>query len=175
MAPSHFDSQLLPGERVLWQGQPDKEAFARGGRCLVNWVVGSVIAWAVVFSADFVSRHGIPGFLHGGVKIPAVPLVLALLTKVVFIFAPSSAGNYWYAITNQRIFAEFPDEGSQTTIILNLGDVTKVSLRQKGNASGTVVIVAKAYRESKVYFQDIADAAEVCGLFAGITSRPASV
>ena len=174
METSRFDNQLLPGERVLWYGQPDKEAFAHGEQRLINWTVGFIVVWAIIFSVYDVSKYGISHFLPGGVKILAVPLVLALLIVVVSVFAPSRAGDYWYAVTNQRIFAEMPDEGSQTVIALLLSDVIKTSLQQKGNALGTVTIVANAKRRRKIYFRDIADAAEVCALLTDITSRPAS-
>lgn len=177
MNSSRFDNQLLPEERILWHGQPDKEAFRRGERRLVNWVMSLNLAWATVFGVDIISNHGFSyAYSHHGIAPIAIILALALLAKIVFVFTPSRAGDHWYAVTNQRIFAETPDEGSQTTIVVPLYDVGKVSLQQKGEAPGTLTIVTKmkTHRERRIFFQDVSDAPEVYSLLTQVTSRPAS-
>ena len=176
METSHFDSQLLLGERILWQGQPNKEAFDRSERHLVNWVVGFCVVWAIAYWIHVVSKHG---FVYAcssrGLPVVALFFGLSLLTKIVSIRAPSRAGNYWYAVTNQRIFAEMPDEGSQATIVVPLHDVKRVSFKQVPNQPGTVTIRTKTHRERLVYFRDIQEATGACALLTELTSRPASV
>lgn len=168
-----FGNQLLPDEYVLWHGQPDKEAFQRGEKRLVGLIVWFGLALSAAYGLLIIHLHGLV-FIASHGSLPIFFLALALLVKVVFRFTGSSAGRYWYAVTDQRVFAEMPDEGSQTTIIVPLCDIKRLSLQQKSGVLGTIEITANAYRERKIYFQDIADAAEVCALLTDITTRPAS-
>jgi len=130
-----FKSYFEPGEVILWVGRPDKADFARRSWRSCYIAVGllclfliSVVGCDICFpspSSDFsLATFGI-----------LVPLT-------IWMFVSFARSNYesapWYALTNRRLFAATPDEGSPVIHKTELGNIKDVFVLKCENDVGTV-------------------------------------
>ena len=172
-AAPHFESQLLPDEIILWAGQPEKNAFGQNESRLTNLIIGYILAWSFAWEARMIWVHGL-SFSHLMLTISG--LAAALSIKILFKFTASNAGSYWYAVTDRRVLAEFPDDGSHTLFAMNLIDVSSLSLkRQAGHGevsdSGTILITANTRGNNQIRLQCISRSEHVYSILKQITGN----
>ena len=173
VAASHFGSQLLPGENILWAGQPEKNVFGQKESCLTNLIIGYIFAWSFAYGARMIWIHG---FSFSHLMLIISGFAAALLIKIIFKFTASNAGCYWYAVTDKRVLAEFPEDGSRTIFAMNLSDVSSVSLkRQAGHGgvsnSGTILITGNTRRNAQIRLQCISHSEHVYSILKQITGN----
>ena len=172
-AAPHFESQLLADEIILWAGQPEKNAFGQNESRLTNLIIGYILAWSFAWEARMIWVHGL-SFSHLMLTISG--LAAALSIKILFKFTASNAGSYWYAVTDRRVLAEFPDDGSHTLFAMNLIDVSSLSLkRQAGHGgvsdSGTILITANTRGNNQIRLQCISHSEHVYSILKQITGN----
>ena len=168
MNTTHFDDQLMPNESILWSGQPQEDTFHGKELRLGNGVVWFIATWTLLYGAKALWRHG-PSYSHGDAALVLTGLAFAILIKLLSRFSRSSAGRYWYAVTDKRVLAEFPDDGSQTVISLNIGSISKVTLEHEEGDVGTIAITTSTHYSKRVQFEYISDVRCVYNLLKQLT------
>jgi hypothetical protein len=129
-------SVLHPGERVLWEGQPDVGAYSmRGAWYLIPFSLlwgGFAIFWEVMAITS-----GAPiFFLLWG--IPFVALGLYLIFGRVFV-ARREAARTFYAITDRRVLIE-SGAFRRTFTEIDLRDLPPSTLEQGSDGVGTITL-----------------------------------
>lgn len=129
-----IDSLLHPGERVLWQGQPDVRAYSlRGAWYLIPFSFlwgGFAIIWEV---AVLVSRAGLLFDLWG---IPFVAIGLYLIFGRIPV-ARREARRTHYAVTNQRVLIVTEAFGRRI-VEMALADLPPAQLEERSSGLGTI-------------------------------------
>lgn len=131
-----LDSQLSPGERLLWSGQPRQGIFLRASDALVIpfsllWC-GFAVFWQwSVLSADA------PFFF----KLWGIPFVLVGLYMVVgrFFVESKQRTKTYYGVTNERVIIVSGIFNKQVKS-LNLKTLSDISLIEKSDRSGTITL-----------------------------------
>lgn len=173
---SYFDSQLLPEESILWSGQPQNAYFHKEEMRLANLIICFCLVWSVVYGAWVIWQDGLIALRSfSDMALTILGFATAILVRYLSVISRGSAHRYWYAITDKRILAEIPDEGSRTFLFINLNDVSKATLACNNSSDsscvGTITIIANTYRKKIVYFQHINDADVVYNILEQITDR----
>jgi len=100
-----FAGELLPGEQILWAGQPDPSVlFGPGDLFLVPFSVlwgGFALFWEAGVLRSGRNGHGVPLFF----ALWGVPFVLAGLYFIAgrFVYKRRLKLNTYYAVTNRRV------------------------------------------------------------------------
>lgn len=123
---------LPPGERILWQGTPDRRALARTAfhTRLVAGYFAVLVAWATIAAGV----HGIhaPGDLLGA----AMTLALGLVgVGLLHLLAWGSARTTVYTLTDRRIVLRI-GIALPTCVNLPLGQIGAVDLALRTDGSG---------------------------------------
>lgn len=171
---SHFDNQLLPEESILWSGQPQKAYFHREEARIANLIICFCLVWSTVYGVWVVWQDGLLALRSfSDMVLTILGFATAVFVKLLSARSRSSAQRYWYAVTDKRVLAEIPDDGSRTILSVDLNDVSKITLirnsKREDSCVGSVTIIANAYRKKIVYFQYINDADVVCSMLEQIT------
>jgi hypothetical protein len=135
MTDAELNSQLLPGERIVWSGRP-KTGLLLTRR---DWImVPFSLVWggfAIFWESAVITKAGVPPFFPvvGGL------FVLAGLYLVVgrFFFDAWIRGRTYYALTNERVLILRAGPFGQFTA-LSLDRLPDASLTERGNGVGTV-------------------------------------
>ena len=149
---THLETQLAPGERVLWAGQP-KAGFhlSRGDGFLIPFGIawlGFSIFWMVL--ASRAPREAGVEWLNILFPLFGIPFVLVGIYLV--------AGRYWfdarkrartaYGITNKRILAtRSGDERSSQS--LDLDQIQDISVVEMRDRSGTIRFIPTAQKSAR--------------------------
>nr|WP_319248399.1 aspartate carbamoyltransferase catalytic subunit [uncultured Celeribacter sp.] len=158
---------LHPGERVLWQGQPDGRVRFNGPQ-MPFALFGIIFAGFAVFWMVMAARSG--GFWVFGLIHFFAGIVVALAPSLI---GPYIANHTWYSLTNQRAFiaTQMPFAGRE----LNAVDLRpSLGLDFDGRDPGTIAFHAKALpvvgtrTDSRPRFSQIPDARTVFALIRDI-------
>jgi hypothetical protein len=128
--------RLRPGERVLWEGQPNVWAYSmRGAWYLIPFSLlwgGFAIFWEAMAIAS-----GAPVFfwLWG---IPFVAAGLYLIFGRILV-ARREAANTFYAVTDQRVLLQ-TGAFRRTFTELDLRDLPGSQLEEQSDGSGTITL-----------------------------------
>ncbi|SFJ82930.1 hypothetical protein [Celeribacter neptunius] len=158
---------LFPGERVLWQGQPDRRIEWRGPQ-LPFAFFGLIFAGFALFWMVLAYRAGefwLFGLIHFliGLAIAVAPLVIG----------PLIARRTWYSLTTRRAFFanDLPFAG-KTLLALDLRP--SLGVEYDGHEPGTIQFHDRAAPilgerfDSAPVFSQIHDARNVFGLIRDI-------
>lgn len=153
-------AELVPGEKLLWEGRPERGPFLMTQ--LKNVVVGLAQIAALVAVVLFIDRTNWPGAVTTTIKILCIPgFLIAGLGVLSPVLASGAYTIARYKITNQRIIVV---EGLKTASVrdLSLKEVDTVKLehgwKNRPFGTGTVHITAEPGNET----------AWVYGIFLGI-------
>ncbi len=132
--PERFRSELLPGERILWTGQPDPNVvFDRGDFLLVPFS----LLWggfAIFWEASAIAQHGGPFFAIWG--IPFVGVGLHFIGGR-FVYKRWKKRRTFYAVTDRR--AMVLSEGTRRTVeAVFLKDVPTINRSTRPSGIGSV-------------------------------------
>jgi hypothetical protein len=133
---SPLRSRLRPGERVLWEGQPDVWVFSmRGAWYLIPFSLlwgGFAIFWEVMAVST-----GAPFFfwLWG---IPFVAIGLYMIFGRIFV-ARREAARTHYAITDRRVLVQ-SGAFRPTFTELDLRDLPASQLEERSDGLGTITL-----------------------------------
>lgn len=134
---SIFQTDLNPGERLLWTGQPRRGIFLRSGDVFlipfslvwggfaIFWEVSVLVSGAPIFMALF----GIPFVLIGLYMMVGRLLVDAYRRRSVY-----------YAVTDQRILI-YSGVSVRELKTLDLAVLPGVQLTEKRNGSGSILFI----------------------------------
>lgn len=158
---------LAPGERVLWQGQPDRRVPWRGG-ALPFAAFGLIFAGFAVFWMIMAARSG--AFWAFGLIHFFAGLVMAFGPLLI---GPYIAHHTWYSLSNRRAFFanDLPLAG-KTLLALDLRPSLGVEF--DGGDPGTIRFDGRAEPiygarfDSTPSFSKIHDARTVFGLIRDI-------
>ena len=126
--------RLLPGERVLWEGRPDRRAFMFSGSLLLIPFTVLWCAFAIFWEVGVIAGGAPPRFVLWG-----VPFVLVGLYMVAgrFFVAAREANRTWYAVTDRRVMIERGAFRSRYTE-LDLVSLPAPELDEGARAIGTI-------------------------------------
>ena len=181
MNKSHFDKHLLPNENILWAGQPDEITFHKEELRLGSFIMWLILAWSIAYGVRMIWQHGL---LHshplGWLILTGSGLVAAILLKLMITFSRSNARYYWYAVTDARVLAEIPDEGSHSIISINLSDVYKLSIKhEKINNEksdiGSITLTTNTQRNKTLCLKYIKNAEAIYNILEKSTHLAANV
>jgi hypothetical protein len=141
----HLEQRLLqmmvPGERLLWQGQSDADRAFSSVQALGTTVFG--ILWTAFMVFIIAGR---PAFMGVDPLWMAIGLSLMVTVGLLMISAPFlhqwAAQNTLYAITDQRLLAARCPEW--TTAAYNLNDIRTIIFDDNGD--GTTSIRLETHR-----------------------------
>ncbi len=162
-----WDTILFPGERVIWQGQPDSRIQWRGP--------GLPFAFFGLAFAGFALFWMVNAFVAGGFWIFGL---FQFFTGVLVALAPLLLGPFiarrtWYSLSSRRAFfaSDMPFSG-KTLLALDLRP--SLSVEFDGQSPGTISFHARAEPivgnqfDSAPAFALIPDARKVYGLIRDI-------
>ncbi len=127
-------SLLLPGERVLWQGQPDARASALRGAW---YLIPFSLLWggfAIFWEFSVLSSKAGPFFALWGIPFVAIGLYLIFGRIPV---ALREARRTHYAVTNQRVLI-MAGAFSRRIIEMALDDLPPAQLEVGSSGLGTI-------------------------------------
>jgi hypothetical protein len=129
-----LDSQLAPGELLLWSGQPRQGVFLRPADALV---IPFSLLWGgfAVFWNASVWASDAPFFF----RIWGIPFLVVGLYMIFgrFFFDSFQRSKTYYGVTNERIIV-VSGVFSRNIKSLSLKTLTDVSLSERSDLSGTI-------------------------------------
>jgi len=137
-AVSPIDSRLMPGERVLWRGLPDRRAYTfRGPWYLIPF---SIIwaGFAFVWEGAALTSGAPPLFAVWGIPFCAVGLYFVAGR---FWVAAREADRTTYAITDRRVMIQ-SGAFAPRFIELSLGSLPSPLLEERADGIGTITFGA---------------------------------
>jgi hypothetical protein len=131
---SPFSAHLLPGERVMWSGQPDPRRLFQAA----DWfVVPFTLAWAgfAFFWEASVIAMGAPVFM----ALFGLPFVLIGLYMLFGRFVHQAWTNRltWFVLTDSRALVVYGRDGQRARSV-QLDDVRELSVLRRPDGSGTI-------------------------------------
>lgn len=139
----HDVRDLLPGERVLWQGRPSSRALARD--VLHVRLVALYFALFLIWDAYQDRSHGlgpVPTLLAG---LPLLALGMVMLLACA-VLAWACARSTRYTITNQRCILSY-GLALTATLSVPLRRVRTVSVTLRGDGTGDIPLALKPGRK----------------------------
>ena len=157
---------LRDGETLLWTGKPDPVCYQaeRKNKAKPLFVGGTVFMCAcglLSLYANALCAFTILTLLVGGL----FPLCFLVLSQAGVVVVPK----WWYAVTDQRVFSNYPTEEAEPIWQLALRDISVVRLKKYEAGRGTISF--DAFFRSHVPFECIEDAEAVCALINDAKNR----
>lgn len=129
-------ADLPQGERILWQGAPDRRALARHAfhvRAVALYFV-AVLVWHGVSTGD----SGIQGSQWLATLVPALlPAILGL--GILHLLAWLNARSTLYTLTNRRVVMRF-GVAIPMTVNIPFAQLEAADLREHGDGSGDLAL-----------------------------------
>lgn len=130
-----FKSYLELGEVVLWAGRPDKTDFMRRSWRGCYIAVSLLCLFLIsMIGSDLYSPSPVDNFflVMFGILVPLTVWMFVSFARSSYESAP------WYALTDRRLFAATPDEGSPVIHKTKLSNINDVFVPQCSDGIGTV-------------------------------------
>lgn len=138
--------ELLPGERVLWQGRPSFRALLRSPMHLrpLAFYLAAIWIW---HAAD----NRAAGFTPGETLVAGVPLLVmsALVLLAAFGFAWTCARTTTYTVTTERCLLHY-GVALTATLSIPLRRVAAVSVMVRADGTGDIPLALKPGRRMAV-------------------------
>ena len=134
---------LMPGERVLWQGRPSWRALARDV-LHIRWVA-LYLALFLIYGAYIDRSQGLGPVATLAAGLPLFVLSLAILGACA-LFAWACARTTRYTITSERCLLSF-GLALTATLSLPLRRIAAVSVATQGDGSGDIPLALKPGRK----------------------------
>ncbi|MEP7074249.1 MAG: hypothetical protein ABI878_00450 [Acidobacteriota bacterium] len=129
-----LNSQLSPGETLLWSGKPKRGIFLRSSDL---FVVPFALLWCgfAVFWEFTAWRSGAPLFF----LIWGVPFILVGLFMVFgrFIYDASKRSKTYYAVTPERVAIVYGGR-NQSVKSLSIKNITDLTLTEHSDGTGSI-------------------------------------
>ncbi len=130
-----FQHHLEVGEVLIWVGRPDKTDFMRQSWRGCYIAVGLLCLFLVsIIGNDIYSPSPVNDFflVMFGVLVPLTIWMFVSFTRSGYDSAP------WYALTDRRLFAATPDEGSPVIHKTKLDNIKDIFVPRCDDMIGTV-------------------------------------
>ena len=156
-----FSEALERGEEMLWEGRPDKAAFATWRRRQDRQVsIALLLALAACTALLFPSSH----FIAVAAFFIVSPIVALAATSRADPEVERSI--IWYAVTNKRLLFTLLLDGSIEVYGIRLTRVRRVRLMKKHieaptDGTGTLAFTVLGFTQTSNIFQTIANADDV--------------
>jgi len=134
MTPEPFAGRILPGERVVWSGQP-KQGLMLTSRDILLIPFSLVWCGFAVFWTFSATSMGAPGFFDlFGLMFVSIGLYFVFGR---FVFDAWVRRGLHYAVTNERILITRPAPFGRFTA-LKLGEWRDIDLNERADGRGTI-------------------------------------
>jgi hypothetical protein len=133
-----FRDELNPGERIIWNGQPQQGLMLRPSDI---FMIPFSLLWGgfAIFWEFGVVSSGAPFFF----MLWGIPFVLVGLYMIIgrFFFDSSQRSKTYYALTNERAII-ISGVFNQSTKSLDIKKLPEINISSKGDSKGTITFGA---------------------------------
>ena len=159
-------AHLREGETLLWTGKSNPTCYQieRKNKAKPLFIGGTLLMCICGLSslyANGLCTFTIWTFLLGGLP----PLCFLVLSQARVVVAP----RWWYAVTDQRVFSNYPTDDAEEIWQLSLRDISSIKLKKHEDGRGTLLF--SSFFHSYVPFECVVDAETVRDLINNAKSR----
>ncbi len=150
---------LREGETLLWPDRPDPACYQREQRNKAkSFFIGGAVFMCVCGLMSLYANGLVTLTVFTLVTGGALPLCFLTLSQARGVFVP----NWWYAVTDQRVFSNYPTDDTEVIWQLPLTDISVVRLKKCEAGRGTISF--SSFLHSHVPFECVEDAETVYDL-----------